>query len=279
MSENNNDSFNEEDPFVIMIYSMGNVYSIENIDYNTLFYVLNSYYFMYDSMIPDVAERIFEGGMQLGEYEKDLINKEFIDKENIVSNNVNEIEMNVPFQIDIQRRCPNCNIRFIDFFLQRKTGCTVCWIEFGDEISEFIKNIQNGLDYFSQRRMKKQNPFQNSSPQKKSLPTQKQIITGGIMSMPEGGHGEFSRSESAQMHKIIKEKEQDFRERSKQLEDSIKSGFCKFVTKDKEYMDDQIKKNEERITKLIDSGKYTAAKILKNKVNNLKKNIKNEKNK
>lgn len=259
MIENINEFFSEDQPFVIMIYSMGNVYSLENIDYNTLLYVLNSYYFMYDSMIPDVAEKIFEGGMNID-----------IDK-NITNVNFNDIEMNIPLQTDIQRRCPNCNIRFIDFFLQRKTGCTVCWLEFGNEISSFIKNIQDGMEYFSNR--KRENNL------KKSIPSPKQIINGGIMSMPEGGHGTFSQSESAQMHRIIKEKEQDFREKIKQLDDSIKLSFCKFVTKDKEYMDDQIKKNEERITKLIDSGKYSAAKIMKNKVNNLKKNIKDGKDK
>lgn len=258
--ENNKEPLFDEDkqPFNLIIYSKGVVYCVE-VDIYALSYVLGSSYFMFDSNIENIIEKIIAGG--------NLILNEELEKNNKSC-----------FKNMDLKKCERCGIQFTDFFLQNKKVCPSCWFEFKDEIEKFLKSLYSKIETLT-KDSNNVNAFSLLDHEYKNDEEDVEIITNGALGMP---NNEFKTRDMSDLgensnikniHNLLKEKEKIFREKFKELDDNIKGNYSKFVSNDKEFIEEQIEKQEKRILKLIDNGKFDAAKIIDEQIKKLKKRL------
>jgi len=246
------------EPFNLVISSKSIVYCLE-VDLYMLAYVLKSFCFMYDSNIENIIDEVYNGG-------------------NIISDEIEKQKEALDNQEIGVRKCRRCGITCHDFFLQKKKGCPICWLEFKNEIDIFLRGVRENI---GEETLNSMFPSVNDS---NIDSNEYEMIESGLPELQTNirsnmdNHGKILQNAQPieQIHSMLKEKEQIFREKFRDLDNSIKDNYSKFVSRDPDYMQSQVKKTEERIIKLINEGKFEAAEILNRKNDAFKNKLKND---
>jgi hypothetical protein len=173
----------------------------------------------------------------------------------------------------IDLRCSFCGVSLYGFLNQFENGCSCCWVEFLDYITEFLSEIDTkntfGLDGFEES-----NQLEQEDPNVPAI-----IMTEGQSLPPNGANMvDLLKTLGIDVNKFKNKQLKDIENKEKEIETYVENFISYYNNNDKDFLKKELEYFEEQLKEALNNNSFDMVKIFKKRIECITEKITEEEN-
>jgi len=284
----------------IIISSNGLVFYVQNANDDMFNFVFKSMKYFYDATIPNASDKIVQDYIKYKNSKND---------NSLTANTNNDVEKSLQFFANglpdyikndpvilqkakdiflkkynrlndfyekirkIDLRCSFCGVSLYGFLNQFENGCSCCWVEFLDYITEFLSEIDTkntfGLDGFEES-----NQLEQEDPNVPAI-----IMTEGQSLPPNGANMvDLLKTLGIDVNKFKNKQLKDIENKEKEIETYVENFISYYNNNDKDFLKKELEYFEEQLKEALNNNSFDMVKIFKKRIECITEKITEEEN-